>query len=155
MSSFIQKPEFQFILRILGTNVDGRKKIQYALTKIPGIGRRISNVLLKKAGVDLTKRAGEMSAEEIEKIVAILQNPQKFMIPVWMLNRRKDKFDGKDSQLVSNQIAVKLRDDLEALKKVRCHRGLRHYWCLKVRGQRTGTTGRGQSYIKAAKAAEK
>jgi small subunit ribosomal protein S18e len=40
-----------------------------------------------------------------------------------MVNRRRDKFDGKSSQLVSNQIASKLRDDLEHLKKVRAHRG--------------------------------
>lgn len=155
MAAFLQKPEFQFILRILNTNVDGRKKIQYALTAVPGVGRRISNLILKKAGVDLKKRAGEMSAEEIEKVVSILQNPAQFKIPDWMVNRRKDKFDGKTSHLVSNQIAVKLRDDLEALKKVRAHRGLRHYWCLKVRGQHTGTTGRGRSYMLAAKMSEK
>jgi hypothetical protein len=40
---------------------------------------------------------------------------------------------GKSFQLVSNQIATKLREDIEALKKVRAHRGLRHYWGLKVR----------------------
>ena len=28
------------------------------------------------------------------------------------------------------------------MKKIRTHRGLRHYWGLKVRGQRTKTTGR-------------
>jgi small subunit ribosomal protein S18e len=35
-----------------------------------------------------------------------------------------------------------LRDDLERLKKIRNHRGLRHYWGLRVRGQHTKTTGR-------------
>ena len=116
----------------------------YALTAIPGVGRRISNVVCKKAEIDMTKRAGELTPDEIEKVVAILQDPKKFNIPVWMVNRRRDKFDGKSSQLVSNQIASKLRDDLEHLKKVRTHRGLRHYWGLKVRGQHTGTTSRGR-----------
>ncbi|KAA8550848.1 hypothetical protein F0562_002532 [Nyssa sinensis] len=37
---------------------------------------------------------------------------------------------------------MKLRDDLERLKKIRNHRGLRHYWGLRVRGQHTKTTGR-------------
>lgn len=118
-------------------------EVLYALTAIPGVGRRIANVVCKKAEVDMHKRAGEMSADEIEKIVAILQNPRSFKIPEWMLNRRKDKVDGKSAQLVSNLIATKFRDDLEALKKVRAHRGLRHYWGIKVRGQHTGTTGRG------------
>ena len=119
---------FTFILRVLNTNVYGRQKVMYALTKIPGVGRRISNVVLKKAEVDPNKRAGELSADEIERIVAILQNPRQFKVPEWMLNRRRDKIDGKSYQLVSMQVAVKLREDLENMKKVRSHRGLRHYW---------------------------
>ena len=50
----------------------------------------------------------------------------------------------KFSQLVSNQLDTKLRDDLERLKKMRNHRGLRHYWGIRVRGQHTKTTGRGR-----------
>jgi small subunit ribosomal protein S18e len=116
----------------------------YALTAIPGVGRRIANIICKKAEVDLRKRAGELTADEIERLVGILQDPKRFQIPEWLLNRRKDKFDGKSMQVVSNAIATKLRDDLEQLKKVRTHRGLRHYWGVKVRGQHTGTTGRGR-----------
>lgn len=44
--------------------------------------------------------------------------------------------------MVSNNLDTKLREDLERLKKIRNHRGLRHYWGLRVRGQRTKTTGR-------------
>lgn len=47
---------FQHILRILNTNVDGREKIVYALTDIKGVGRRFSNLVCKKANVDLNKR---------------------------------------------------------------------------------------------------
>jgi small subunit ribosomal protein S18e len=154
-AAFLQQPSFQFILRILNTNVDGRRKVQYALTAIPGVGRRISNLVCKRAGIDLNKRAGEVTPAELEKVVSILAEPESKRIPVWMLNRRKDKVDGKNSQLVSNQIATKMREDLEALKKMRIHRGLRHYWCLKVRGQHTGTTGRGRSHALAAASKEK
>ncbi len=42
----------------------------------------------------------------------------------------------------STEIDQKMRDDLERLKKIRNHRGLRHYWGLRVRGQHTKTTGR-------------
>ncbi|XP_022642301.1 uncharacterized protein LOC111242605 [Vigna radiata var. radiata] len=38
--------------------------------------------------------------------------------------------DGEYSQVVSNALDIKLRDDLEWLKKIRNHRGLRHYWGL-------------------------
>lgn len=57
--------KFQHILRIMNTNIDGKIKIMFALTAIKGIGRRFSNVVLKKADVDLDKRAGECSDEEV------------------------------------------------------------------------------------------
>ena len=44
--------------------------------------------------------------------------------------------------MVANNLETKLRENLERMKKIRRHRGLRHYWGLKVRGQRTKTTGR-------------
>lgn len=118
----------------------------YALTSIPGMGRRIANIVCKKAEVDMSKRAGDLSADEIERIVSIVSDPLKFKIPEWMVNRRRDRVDGKLYHLTSNQIPSKLRDDLEALKKMRSHRGLRHYWGLKVRGQKTGSTGRGRAF---------
>lgn len=46
----------QHILRLLNTNVDGKRKIMYALTEIKGVGRRYSNLVCKKADVDLNKR---------------------------------------------------------------------------------------------------
>ena len=49
---------FQHILRVLNTNVDGKQKIMFALTAIRGIGRRFSNIVCKKAEVDMTKRSG-------------------------------------------------------------------------------------------------
>lgn len=51
-----EKTNFQFILRLLNTNVDGKQKIMYALTRIKGVGRRYANLVCKKADVDLTKR---------------------------------------------------------------------------------------------------
>jgi len=114
----------------------------YALTAIKGIGRRFSNIVCKKADVDLNKRAGELSNEEIDKLVTVLSHPRQFKIPNWFMNRRKDIRDGKFSQVFGTALDAKLRDDLERLKKIRVHRGLRHFWGLRVRGQHTKTTGR-------------
>lgn len=138
----LQSSEFQHILRILNTNIDGKRKVIYALTAIKGVGRRFSNLVLKKAEVDLSKRAGDLTAEEIDRIVTIIQNPRQFKIPDWFLNRQKDVRDGKYSQLISNNLDFKLREDLDRLRKIRAHRGLRHMWGLRVRGQHTKTTGR-------------
>ncbi|KAG7672792.1 hypothetical protein KSW81_001742 [Nannochloris sp. 'desiccata'] len=142
MQSLMQPDHFSHILRILNTNVDGKEKVMYALTAIRGIGRRFSNICCKKAEVDLTKRAGELSAEELEAVMNIVSNPRAYKIPDYFLNRQKDVKDGKYSQLTSSQLDTKMRDDLERLKKIRNHRGLRHYWGLTVRGQHTKTTGR-------------
>jgi small subunit ribosomal protein S18e len=137
-----EKSNFQFILRLLNTNVDGKQKCIYAFTKIAGVGRRYAQLVCRKADVDTTKRAGELTAEELERIVTIMQKPLDYKIPAWFLNRQRDIVDGKNSHVLSNGIASKLRDDLERLKKIRAHRGLRHYWGLRVRGQHTKTTGR-------------
>eukprot|EP01116_Phalansterium_solitarium_P011801 TRINITY_DN27594_c0_g1_i1.p1 TRINITY_DN27594_c0_g1~~TRINITY_DN27594_c0_g1_i1.p1 ORF type:complete len:165 (-),score=28.72 TRINITY_DN27594_c0_g1_i1:103-567(-) len=140
--AFVLDKEFQHILRVCNTNVDGKRKVMYALTAIKGIGRRFSNIVCKKADVDLNKRAGELSNEEIDKLVTVLSHPRQYKIPSWFLNRRKDIRDGKYSQVIGTALDAKLRDDLERLKKIRVHRGLRHFWGLRVRGQHTKTTGR-------------
>merc|ERR1712165_218056 len=140
--SLVIPANFQHILRVMNTNIDGKRNIMFAMTAIKGIGRRYANIVLKKADIDQTKRAGELSKEDIDKIVTIMQNPRQYKIPDWCLNRQKDIKDGKTGQMMSNMLDNKLREDLERLKKIRAHRGLRHYWGLRVRGQHTKTTGR-------------
>lgn len=60
--------KFQHILRIMNTNIDGKTKVMFAMTAIKGMGRRYSNIVLKKADIDLTKRAGELSEEEVSYV---------------------------------------------------------------------------------------
>ena len=140
--SFISEGNFQHILRLVNSNIDGREKVVYALTAIKGVGRRFSTLVCKKAEIDTNKRAGELTPEEVDKIVAVMTKPLDFKIPVWMLNRQKDVIDGTNTQVLANGIEAKLREDLERLKKMKNHRGLRHSWHLRVRGQHTKTTGR-------------
>ena len=130
------------MLRVLNTNLVGTEKVMYAITNIRGIGRRFANIICKKAEVDLNKRAGELTPDEIERIVAIIQNPKQFKIPEWFLNRQRDFKTGKSGQQYASSLDTKLRDDIERLKKMRIHRGLRHWFGLRVRGQHTCTTGR-------------
>jgi small subunit ribosomal protein S18e len=134
--------EFQHILRVLNTNIDGKRKSMFAMTKIIGIGKRFSNLICKKAEVEVDRRAGTLSNEEIEKIVAIINNPKQFKVPDWFVNRQRDITTGKTTQLVINGLITAVRSDIERLKKMRAHRGIRHYWGHRVRGQHTCTTGR-------------
>ncbi|VTJ59288.1 Hypothetical predicted protein [Marmota monax] len=147
--SLVIPEKFQHILRVLNTNIDGRRKTAFAITAIKGVGRRYAHVVLRKADIDLTKRAGELTEDEVERVITIMQNPRQYKIPDWFLNRQKDVKDGKYSQVLANGLDNKLREDLERLKKIRAHRGLRHFWGLRVRGQHTKTTGRrGRTYLK-------
>ncbi|XP_012936217.2 40S ribosomal protein S18 [Aplysia californica] len=149
--SLVLPEKFQHILRVMNTNIDGRRKIPFAITSIRGVGRRFAFVVCKKANVDTTKRAGELSEEEVERIITVMTNPRQYKIPDWFLNRQKDIKDGRFSQVLSNSLDNKLREDLERLKKIRAHRGLRHYWGLRVRGQHTKTTGRRGRTVGVAK----
>ena len=127
---------------MFNTNIKGKEKVVFALAAIRGIGPRLACVVCKKANIDTRRRAGELKPEEIDKIVAIMQSPGEFKVPTWMLNRQKDAKDGTNSQVLANGLDSKFRDDLEMLKKMKNHRGLRHSWGLRVRGQHTKTTGR-------------
>lgn len=144
MSSLVfeNEEDFNHILRILNTNISGKQKVNYALVNIKGIGRRFANLILKRAGIDLNKRAGELTEAEIEQIVTVISHPTNYEIPEWFLNRRRDELTGKNSQLVSTWLDAKMREDLERMKKMMLHRGLRHWWGIRVRGQKTKSTGR-------------
>ena len=127
---------------MINTNVDGKLKVAYALTAIKGVGRRFAHMVVRRADVDITKRAGELTPDEISRLVAVIENPEQFDIPSYFLNRQKDRDTGKTFQMVSSAIDTTLRNDLERLKRNRVHRGLRHHWNLRVRGQHTNATGR-------------
>merc|ERR1712010_436688 len=150
MALIFPQDQFQHILRVLNTNVDGRQKVPFAITSIKGVGRRFANMVCKKAEVNLNKRAGELTSEEIEKLIAVIQRPLQFL-PPWFVNRKKDIKDGKTSHVYANLLDTKMRESLERLWKVRAHRGLRHGWGLRVRGQKTCTTGRNGKTVGVAR----
>jgi len=66
----------------------------------------------------------------------------KFGIPNWMLNRRKDLETGKDLHLIGSDLEFRVKQDIEFMKSIKSWKGWRHSLGLKVRGQRTRTTGR-------------
>jgi small subunit ribosomal protein S13 len=134
--------EFRHILRIMGSDVDGTLKAQYALTKIKGISRNLSWIILRKAEVDPAVRAGFLKETDIEKIEEVIKDVGKLGLPSWMMNRRKDLETGKDMHLISADLVLRNKMDIEEMKNMKSWRGYRHAYGLKVRGQRTKTTGR-------------
>ena len=82
------------------------------------------------------------SKEVMKKIIDIICKPLEYDLPQWVVNRKKDPKDGSYTQQVANGWDTKIREDLEKMKKIKLHKGLRHYFGLKVRGQHTNSTGR-------------
>ena len=52
----MEENQFQYVLRILNTNIKGKEKVTFALTAIKGVGRRFANIITKSAEIDTTKR---------------------------------------------------------------------------------------------------
>jgi small subunit ribosomal protein S13 len=134
--------EFRHILRVTGTDLEGTLKTSYALTKIKGVSLNLSNAILRKAGINPDKRAGFLTEAEIDKIEEIVKDPAKYGLPGWFLNRRKEMENGKDLHLISAELVLRTKMDIEQMKEIKSWRGYRHAYGLKVRGQRTKTTGR-------------
>ncbi|MFQ6063876.1 MAG: 30S ribosomal protein S13 [Candidatus Bathyarchaeia archaeon] len=134
--------EFQHIIRIADTDLDGTLKVDYALTKIKGVGIRLAKVIAEKAGVDAENRLGFLSDAEVKRIEDVIQDPSKHQVPHWLLNRSKDRETGKDLHLVGSDLVLQTKTDIDQMRKVKSWKGIRHAYGLKVRGQRTRTTGR-------------
>merc|ERR1711981_977239 len=79
--AFVNAEEFQHILRVQNTNIDGNIKITHAMTSIRGMGRRFTDLCLKKAEIDRSKRAGQLNEEEIERIQTTMLQPKNFKNP--------------------------------------------------------------------------
>ena len=134
--------EFRHILRIAGADAAGTLKTVYALTEIKGVSHALANAILKKAGVNPDLRAGFLSDSEIDRIEDVIEDLSKNNLPNWLFNRRKDFETGKDVHLMSAELVLRTKNDIDQAKEIRCWRGYRHAYSLKVRGQHTKTTGR-------------
>ena len=138
--------ECRHLVRIMNTDLQGAKPVQYALTGLPGIGRRTAILIAKAAGVDPIATLGYLPDEEVAKLDDAVEQFEE-IVPSWMLNRQKDPVTGQDKHLLGTDIILTFREDINNLKKVRAYRGLRHERGLKVRGQRTKATGRRGSTV--------
>ncbi len=136
-----EEKEFKHIVRILDTDLDGKKKVVYSLCGISGIGRRVARAIVVSSGINLNAKMGELSDGEIERLKSGIRSAEK-RLPVWMLNRKKDLLTGEDMHIMGPDLLLKLREDVNLLRKMRSYRGIRHERGLKSRGQRTKATGR-------------
>ena len=139
------------MVRIVGNDIPGERKIIAGLTQIRGIGYMFANTILNILKINPNQRIGYLSPEQIKLIENVIKNPSTSNFPSWFLNRRKDVETGEDKHLITSDIAFTVRNDIEREKTVGSWRGIRHMFGLKVRGQRTRCTGRKGGAVGVAK----
>ncbi|HUV33518.1 MAG TPA: 30S ribosomal protein S13 [Candidatus Desulfaltia sp.] len=134
--------EFNYIVRLHGTNIDGTKMVPYALTQVKGVGIRLARSIVKQLGLDATERLGSLGDADVRRLEEAIDAPSSVGLPTWMLNRRKDPMTGKDLHLLASDLDLRVKDDVDLMRETRSWKGERHARGLKVRGQHTKTTGR-------------
>ena len=77
-------------MRIVGTDVEGHRRLITGITKIKGIGVGYANAIVKAAGLRSNMRVGQLSESDIQKIESIASDPLRYGIPPRLLNRKKD-----------------------------------------------------------------
>ena len=135
-------PKFRDIIRIRRANLDGAEKATYALTGIKGVGIRLASAIVERAGIDKETRLGFLSDSEVRKTNDVLENPAENNTPSWLFNRQRDRHSGEDLHLMGPDLDLQIKSDIDLMKRMDSWKGLRHSYGLKVRGQKTRTTGR-------------
>lgn len=105
--------------RIIGVDIPEKKPVAIALTHIYGVGRKNVVGIIRLAGVDGHKRAGELTSEEVSRITKVL-----------------------DGYKVEGDLKKEIGENIKRLKDIGSYRGIRHSRNLPSRGQRTRTNAR-------------
>lgn len=106
--------------RVIGIDIPDNKRLVVSLTYIYGIGRRLSEQIIEKLGLDPNMRAQRLTEDEIAKINAVLQS----------------------EYAVEGDLRRQVQNNIKRLISIHSYRGLRHRLGLPTRGQRTRTNSR-------------
>lgn len=106
--------------RISGVDLPKEKRVEIGLTYIYGIGRTLSNEILKATGVNPDTRVKDLTDAEISKLREFIDKSHK----------------------VEGDLRREIALNIKRLMEIGCYRGIRHRRGLPVRGQRTKTNAR-------------
>ena len=133
--------DFNYIIRLADSDIDGLSRIGMGLTSVKGVGARTALAICEIAGVDKNMLGGHLNDSDLDKIRnAIEAYPTE--VPLWMLNRQRDIETGDELHLFSMDVTMTQDDDIARLRATKAYRGLRHAAGKRVRGQRTRSNGR-------------
>ncbi len=143
--------EYRHIVRIVGNDIPGERKLLVGLTQIKGIGYNFATAIFDTLKINTNSNIGNLSDANVEAIEKIILDPIGSNFPTWFLNRNKDIETGANLHLLTSDIPFTLRNDIERERITASWRGYRHLSGLKVRGQRTRTSGRKGGAVGVAK----
>ena len=106
--------------RIIGIDIPDNKRLEVSLTYIYGVGRKLSNDIIEKLGLDKNMKAHNLTEDDVAKINAILTS----------------------EYTVEGDLRRQIQNNIKRLISIHSYRGLRHRLGLPVRGQRTRTNSR-------------
>lgn len=132
---------FQYIVRLASTDIDGFRPVMYALADIKGIGIRTGALVADMVEVPRAERIGNLTEEQIKRLSEKL-GELSALAPPWMLNRQYDWETGEDRHMYGPDWGLEVRNDVNRMRKIRSYRGVRHETGKKVRGQRSKSNGR-------------
>jgi len=138
----LSSSNYRVVLRLGGVDLPGNIKVGYALPRVRGVGYPYSNAVLRVLGIDPNVPLGLLTDEQVSKLEAAIRSPEKHGLPPWLFNRQRDPRTGTSSHAVGPDLLIDVRKDVETMIKTKSWKGVRHSIGLKVRGQRTKTTGR-------------
>jgi small subunit ribosomal protein S13 len=147
----LSSQEYNHIIRIVGNDIPGERKIVVGLTQIKGIGYNFATAIVDILKINPNSNVGYLTESEAQAIEKLITDPSSANIPSWFFNRRKDIETGKDIHILTSDVDFTLRNDIERERITNSWRGYRHMYGLKVRGQRTRCTGRKGGAVGVAK----
>ena len=143
--------EYRHIVRIVGNDIPGERKSLVGLTQIKGIGYNFATAILDTLKINTNSNIGNLTDDNVKAIEKLILDPIGANFPTWFLNRNKDFETGKNLHLLTSDIPFTLRNDIERERIMASWRAYRHLSGLKVRGQRTRTSGRKGGAVGVAK----
>lgn len=136
-----QEEESVTLIRILGRDIPGNKKIYPSLTRLKGVSWSVSNVICKQLKLDKDQKLSELKKDQLMQIEKTLKN---FEAPEFLKNRRSDLTTGESKHVSGIDLEMTKDFDIKRLKKIKSYRGMRHSYNLPSRGQRTRSHFRGK-----------
>ena len=106
--------------RIAGVDLPREKRVEIGLTYVFGIGRKTSNEILAKTGINPDTRVKDLTESEVSALRDYIDHHVK----------------------VEGDLRREVSMNIKRLMEIGCYRGLRHRRGLPVRGQNTKTNAR-------------